>query len=305
MMNIANLLKNAPIGTKLWNDTYGELELMKIAPDLSQITVYYRDHNNMKARLGFKPSGKLCGAAYDKCVLFPAPNVKTWSGWQESLFKEGDFIVNDNDEIKLITKINPHSDNRFTVANWIMGTEEVDNEYISKCLYASPEQKQQMLDGLVRNGFEWDEELKSVTVIKPKDEIDFKDGDIIASDHYNVIVGFKSYDGEFIHAYGGINSSGRYMESEIGWGGDINLYRYATEEEIDTLREMVALNNIKPTQFVLVRDNQEDIWQVAVFSHFIKDRDKLLAIANSQRWIYCIPYDGNENLVGTNKNFEK
>ena len=52
----------------------------------------------------------------------------------------------------------------------------------------------------------------------------------------------------------------------------------------------------KEYQKVLVRDTEDGIWAVDLFSHYIDD--KFVTIGN-RLWAYCIPYHGNEHLVGT------
>lgn len=53
----------------------------------------------------------------------------------------------------------------------------------------------------------------------------------------------------------------------------------------------------KPFDKVLVRDNDKEIWECALYSHYIKKNNS--HIANTMIWQQCIPYDGNQDLVGT------
>jgi hypothetical protein len=55
---------------------------------------------------------------------------------------------------------------------------------------------------------------------------------------------------------------------------------------------------LEPFQKVLVRNNKEDIWSADIFSHYmIAYTNPYVCIGNL--WINCIPYDGNEHLLGT------
>lgn len=57
----------------------------------------------------------------------------------------------------------------------------------------------------------------------------------------------------------------------------------------------------KPFDKVLVRDNEDDIWEVSLFGY----KDELYyRCDNGIPWIQCIPYDGNEHLLGTTNNVE-
>lgn len=53
----------------------------------------------------------------------------------------------------------------------------------------------------------------------------------------------------------------------------------------------------KPFDKVLVRDGDEQEWKCALFSHNTKNMYRF--VASSLYWAQCIPYEGNEHLVGT------
>lgn len=58
---------------------------------------------------------------------------------------------------------------------------------------------------------------------------------------------------------------------------------------------------LKPFDKVLVRDSQSDKWRVNLFGYIDKDEYYHCSFAN---WVYCIPYAGNEHLLGTTKYVE-
>jgi len=56
---------------------------------------------------------------------------------------------------------------------------------------------------------------------------------------------------------------------------------------------------LNPFDKVLVADKAGEIWQCNIFSHYIADADmpcKFRCLSNP--WRLCIPFEGNENLVG-------
>ena len=53
----------------------------------------------------------------------------------------------------------------------------------------------------------------------------------------------------------------------------------------------------KPFDKVLVRDNEECDWVCNIFSHMDSDNEYVCLY---MRWPLCIPYEGNEHLLGTN-----
>ena len=54
-------------------------------------------------------------------------------------------------------------------------------------------------------------------------------------------------------------------------------------------------HNFKPFDRVLVRDADDDVWRIQFYSHPYED---FHACLNGVHW-QCIPYEGNERLLGT------
>ena len=71
--------------------------------------------------------------------------------------------------------------------------------------------------------------------------------------------------------------------------------------------EIVELPNKKekqkyqfnPFDRVLGRDSNEDKWMCDMFSHYDADADEYVYVCVSAAWKQCIPFEGNEELVGT------
>ena len=61
------------------------------------------------------------------------------------------------------------------------------------------------------------------------------------------------------------------------------------------------VDELKPFDKVLVRDSKSSKWRANLFSH--KNIDEPYYCVYS-RWNYCIPYEGNEHLLGTTKDVE-
>lgn len=60
---------------------------------------------------------------------------------------------------------------------------------------------------------------------------------------------------------------------------------------------------LKPFDKVLVRNDSQSEWGGDLFTHM--DEDGLWHICLTGNWIYCIPYEGNEYLLGTSKKPER
>lgn len=61
-------------------------------------------------------------------------------------------------------------------------------------------------------------------------------------------------------------------------------------------------HQFKPFEKVLVRDSFDDVWRASFFSH-IKENDGRY-VTTCVTWKFCIPYIGNESLLGTTNNVE-
>lgn len=55
----------------------------------------------------------------------------------------------------------------------------------------------------------------------------------------------------------------------------------------------------KPFDKVLVRDMEDNVWRAAIFSHIDKTRSGFPYVTINAHYKYCIPYEGNESLLGT------
>ena len=59
----------------------------------------------------------------------------------------------------------------------------------------------------------------------------------------------------------------------------------------------------KPFDKVLGRNEKDDVWEADLFSHYREESQYPFRCIGFGRK-YCIPYEGNEHLLGTTDNFE-
>ena len=57
---------------------------------------------------------------------------------------------------------------------------------------------------------------------------------------------------------------------------------------------------LKPFNKVLVRDDDDKVWTANIFSHY-RAGSTVEYVCMGFTWKQCIPYKGNEDLVGTDK----
>lgn len=178
-------------------------------------------------------------------------------------------------------------------------------------------------------------ELKEVSAddilnIKLDEEFVPKHGDIIfATDKYDNdwITIFNKTENENVFSYmdfdveGGVFWGKNSPINKLGYNYNIKNIRPATEEEkdilfgalkgeglvwnektkeVETIKQSNKELEFKPFDKVLVRDNEEDSWIINLYGE--KDTD--IDTKHPYRcirgdWSFCIPYEGNEELLGT------
>lgn len=157
---------------------------------------------------------------------------------------------------------------------------------------------------------------------------EFKDGDIVVAEGENkgkkiFIFRYKIRDSNTdehgYKSYINVNSDGSLFNNMTFYLRKDFVYRPATDSEKQQLFEALAKENkvwdaekkqivdlkpkveLKPFDKVLVRDSESDNWRANLFGYIGKDGYYHCVFAN---WVYCIPYAGNEHLLGTTKDVE-
>lgn len=125
---------------------------------------------------------------------------------------------------------------------------------------------------------------------------------------------FLSYAPEGQEIYG-LDSSQNVLCPEEG----VMYSRFATEQEKAEVLEALAKKGyawdaknlevvkkayeFKPYDRVLVRDRNSDEWRCDIFSHTTSSKRYYgKYVTSSSCWNQCIPYEGNEHLLGTTNN---
>ena len=79
-LNLVEILKDCPKGTKLYSPIFGEVELDKIDihsdPPIRVLCKYGKD--------GFSKDGRICPAYNGECVLFQSKEQRDWSKFKPS-----------------------------------------------------------------------------------------------------------------------------------------------------------------------------------------------------------------------------
>ncbi|MBQ2175697.1 MAG: hypothetical protein II453_11800, partial [Alphaproteobacteria bacterium] len=151
---------------------------------------------------------------------------------------------------------------------------------------------------------------------------DAKDGDVLATDNGWTCI-FQAFDGYVFSSYCFMDSQkwfcevgaeGHTLDSRIN--GNIHpatkeqrdlLFAkmreagYEWDEKKKELKKILHYDiaNFKPKQWVLVRDDDEWEWALTRFSHLSNGSASLFVCINGASFQQCIPFEGNEHLLGT------
>lgn len=310
-INIAEILKDKPEGTKLWTDMFGEVTLYVVTNTCDAFQV---KHHNKEP--WFDKDGKL----YKEGVLCIYPS-KSMRDWEKFAWKKGDVLVNsrglkilfdrwanDNYTSFYAKTINLVED-AFLDTNLHTLASEKEAKSFVKCI-------EEKLGGKLN--------LESLEIEK---QPEFKDGDIIKMtwDKYSAIVIFWEYcnfkKGFNSHVF--FNIQMKIIEYNIhGHICQDVILREATEEEKQQLfdalekegkawdaekKEVVDLKpkwTPKPFDRVITRGGNNAIWTANIFSH-IDRYGQYVTIGCIGGYPYCIPYnEKTAKLIGTTNNLE-
>lgn len=243
MVNIAEILKDAPSGTKLYSPIYGECELNRVDINHSSYPIWVK---------AIETDGEYCFTKEGKfeeeleggeCLLFPSKENRDWLAFKvKKVFNKGDFVYRKLD-----------------------------------------------------NGTEW---------ISIQDMIVDECGEI-----------YTFADVMLNGQYKGVNTP----SWSLCCSSEVMEERLATEEEKNLLLkkidgigyvwnentlEMLPKNlySFKPFDKVLVRDSDDAVWLCSLFSFVDNQSPFKFICVNGNGFKQCIPYEGNECLLGTRDN---
>lgn len=169
-LNLAEILKDCPKGTKLWSPLCGECELSMIAHGEDFPVVVLVPAINRGIR--FTEDGK-----YFKnggvCVLFPSREQWDWSKFQRP-FKDGDVIYVRTRRKKWVSIFKNDTENQmFTYADYNLDDNNFygsDKEAMVLCLkreilekrFATEEEKEKLFQAIKDNGYKWNAVTKTL-----------------------------------------------------------------------------------------------------------------------------------------------
>lgn len=284
-LNLAEILKDCPKGTKLWSPLCGECELYMISHGENYPIFVVSHETDMMIK--FTEGGR-----YYKnggvCVLFPSREQWDWSKFQRP-FKEGDVIYvrtgssqwvsifKEDTENKIVTYADYNLDSRrFCGTNDFAGI-LCQKRAIRETRLATEEEKQKLFQAIKDNGYKWNAETKTLEKL---DEPKFKVGDKIQQKNQHEVCSVSEV------------CDNHYLLDEK----DIALPFFA-QDDWELAPDKFDITTLKPFDRVLVRDAQTDKWCIGFFEKIDTEEPKYDTAYSSYR--HCIPYnDETKHLLG-------
>lgn len=312
-LNIAEILKDKPKGTKLYSPLFGDVYLSYVKDGIINV----QHHVGITKFFG---DGRYYNYPESEPLLFPSKEMQDWSKFA---WEKGDVLVNKIKTIFIIFE--GFEDDNYTtfkgkhclttIGNEKEYTNKESNFLVSLFDKAKEDDAQTYIKRL---GGKLNRETLEI-----EKQPEFKDGDIVTQgvlEGVNVYI-IKNCTDEVDNKY---NYYARYniQKKKINYDdwSHISLFaKFATDSEKQQLFEALAKENkawdaekkqivdlkpkveLKPFDKVLVRDSKSDYWRATLFSHINENGCYYCMWAG---WTYCIPYEGNESLLGTTKDVE-
>lgn len=307
-INIADILKDKPVGLKFYSNTFGYISFNGVHKD--KVYFFSEDTNAHSV----KPNGKM----YDggECIIFPSKEMRDWDKFS---WKKGDVLVSEDNVHIIFEKFEDDTYTRFKGKHYLWKECNVEdyNKEETKMLTSVFEKA---ADDVAQTYIKTIEERLggklNLETLEIEKQLEFKDGDIVVYGK-SVAICRRIYK-HTLSFYVTLNEMvGLLFADEVESSEE---YRFATEEDKQQLfdalekegkawdaekKQIVDIkkeHQFKPFEKVLVRDSIDDVWRASFFSH-IKENDGRY-VTTCVTWKFCIPYIGNESLLGTTKDVE-
>ena len=323
-LNIAEILKNKPRGTKLYSMIHGKCSFEAVTDEIFKI-------NFCTSKFGLTHFGECTlikfGNMFDggECIIFPSEEMRDWSRFA---WKRGDILTSNDEET--MVNFDKWYDDTYTsfycrhyfncedknhpvyYSEFLCTTEKYsfkNNQYANHDYLKAIEEK---LGGkLNRETLEIEKQPK------------FKDGDILSCDEDS----YTRHTTLILHKDENITESivslvrrKQLVETNAPIDNFLlsRLY-HAREDEKKELFDALAKRGkawdaekkqiidlkpkckFKPFDKVLGRNDKDDVWEAELFSHYREESQYPFRCIGFARK-YCIPYEGNEYLLGTTNN---
>lgn len=236
-INIAEILRDMPKGTKLYSPLFGKCECIDVDHSEYYPIIIRVQRTDGTVAKGFMKDGRYFDGFEDaRCLLFPSAKMRDWS----KFFKRGDVVVSRPGRMMAIFE------------GWVDDSYTEFNTTINR--YMGKEQDS------------WgEEEVCSIRVFSKATNEERAEFIAAAEKHYG----------------------GKYNPETL---------------QVEPVKAVEPKCSFKPFDKVLARCNEDRVWRCELFSHYNTFNKQFPYVCLSSVYKYCIPYEGNQHLLGTTNN---
>ena len=306
-LNIAEILKDKPVGTKLYSPLFGDVYLLGAECDVIRIE-HHRGSEDIAIFFG---NGRYYNYPESEILLFPSKEMRDWSKFA---WKKGDVLINDAGYKVLFDKWENDDYTRF------FGSVKVHCYDTEDYTLASKEEALEFIKSIEKiQGSKLNLETLKIEKTQPE----FKEWDFITIKlprERPLICVFKAEDGEKYYLHANLDIRGIITIYEGSYCNKSTCTaRLSTEEEKTAFFDALAKKGktwdavkkqiedskskvvFKPFDKVLVRDCLDEMWRPSFFACYLPFGREPYQVIGGEWVKLCIPYEGNESLLGTTK----
>ena len=310
-LNISEILKDKPKGTRLYSPIFGECAFSLVREETDDICV--KKHNGEKAFFDSKGLYNALG----ECLLFPSREMRDWSKFA---WKKGDVLISDCGFVCIFKEWASDDYTKFNGC-YFDGMPNAKTDKYSK------------LDNNTAYGYIREIERKlggklNLETLEIEKQLEFKNGDVLFvkcdKQDFIEIFNYSKKNGDLYDhasldtATQDLDISGKYRICK----DEIVEIRIATEEEKQQLfsalakegkawdsekKKVVGLKpkwTPKPFDRVITRNTADDVWTANIFSH-MDSHGEYVTIACVGGYTHCLPYnEETAKLIGTTNSWE-
>ena len=314
-MNIVEILKNCPIGIKLYSSIHGEVEFICVNKYSDKYPIKCKDESEYEVL--FTSDGRVFRDYPNaECALFPSKTQRDWNKFRLPV-NRGNIMMKIDGTCPFITTGEMYKDispkyicginslGKFQLGSIGMGW--TSDFYIP----ASEEAKKELFIKMGIAGYMWNDETLELEKIESK----FKEGDIIDLNNVLYLTTGITENDKLQTCCLMVENAINVYEPEFT-GGLLNTATLATKEKrnkfysalirygykYDNKQHKLVEQQFKPLEKVLVRNATNEKWSINLFSYYDEENKYFPYVCLDGRYIYCIPYEGNEYLLGRTSN---
>lgn len=322
--NIAEILKDKPQGTKLYDWLYNrDVELDTISTTDTETVVWCTNEtdNNTTCHRGYSEFGTVRGCPDGLQILLPSKSMRDWS---KLAWKKGDVLVSKDGCIEVIfDKWYDDTYTSFYGKHYLDSEDENDIRYLEEFICStwkySLEDTESFLCYINTIEEKLGGKLNRETLEIEKAQHELKDGDIVCISGmgylaYSIV---KSIDNSSMKLEYYVLNDMSILKFEDWLSFEDKLIQPITETQQIILFEALEkegkawdaekkqivdlkpkVDELKPFDKVLVKDNPYGSWEPALFWKRVDVKDlHPYKIIGGKRYRFCEPYEGNECLL--------